>query len=180
MELKVNICRIDCTNYMNSKFVKYLKLLDSGNPKEREKTLNELHSTFATLSQDEQKHASIFLHDIERGDVVIDKNKTLRDYITQYQVKAKSNQISKCAIILGLDESKLRHFMSMKITMNSINEYGRFDELKAMVNTSKAKEYFERKEKTKLSIPKVHIKIDEFLRRFIYENGFEIDLSDEN
>jgi len=176
---EINTGSID-TNYMNSKFVKYLKLLDSGNPKEREKTLNELHSTFATLSQDEQKHASIFLHDIERGDVVIDKNKTLRDYITQYQVKAKSNQISKCAIILGLDESKLRHFMSMKITMNSINEYGRFDELKAMVNTSKAKEYFERKEKTKLSIPKVHIKIDEFLRRFIYENGFEIDLSDEN
>ena len=176
---EINTGSID-TNYMNSKFVKYLKLLDSGNPKEREKTLNELHSTFATLSQDEQKHASIFLHDIERGDVVIDKNKTLRDYITQYQVKAKSNQISKCAIILGLDESKLRHLMSMKITMNSINEYGRFDELKAMVNTSKAKEYFERKEKTKLSIPKVHIKIDEFLRRFIYENGFEIDLSDEN
>src|SRR5690606_36830689 len=36
------------TNYMNSNFVKYLKALDSGNENEKRKTLDELHSSFAT------------------------------------------------------------------------------------------------------------------------------------
>jgi type I restriction enzyme R subunit len=172
---EINTGLID-TNYMNSKFDKYLKALNSGNLEDQEKTLNELHSTFATLTQDEQKYASIFLRDIERGDATIVEGKSLRDYITEYQVRAKSDQISKCAILFGLDESKLRQFLSIKVTIDSMNEFGRFDDLKNTVDIVKAKQYFEWKEKTKLTIPKVHMRVDEFLRRFIYEGGFEIKI----
>ncbi len=172
---EINTGLID-TNYMNSKFDKYLKALDSGSPEEKEKTLNELHSTFASLTQEEQKYASIFLRDIERGDAVIVIGKTLRDYITEYQVKAKNDQISKCAYIFGLDERRLRQLMSMKITYETINEFGRFDELKKSVNISLARKYFEWKEHTKLTIPKTHMKVDEFLRRFIFAGGFEIKI----
>ena len=45
--------------------------------------------SFALLSQEEQKYANIFLHDIERGDVNPEEEKTLRDYITEYQYRAK-------------------------------------------------------------------------------------------
>ena len=176
---EINTGLID-TNYMNSKFDKYLKALDSGSNEDKQQTLNELHSTFASLTQEEQKYASIFLRDIERGDAVIVTGKTLRDYITEYQVKAKNDQISKCAMIFGLDERRLRQFMVMKVTYDSINEFGRFDELKQSVNIYQAKKYFEWKENTKLNIPKTHIKIDVFLRRFILENGFEIDTPDFN
>lgn len=172
---EINTGLID-TNYMNSKFDKYLKALNSGNLEDQEKTLNELHSTFATLTQDEQKYASIFLRDIERGDATIVEGKSLRDYITEYQVKAKNDQISKCAILFSLDESKLRQFLSIKVTMDSINEFGRFDDLKNTVDIVKARQYFEAKEKNKLTIPKVHMRVDEFLRKFIYEGGFEIKL----
>jgi type I restriction enzyme R subunit len=165
---------------MNSKFDKYLKALNSGNLEDQEKTLNELHSTFATLTQDEQKYASIFLRDIERGDATIVEGKSLRDYITEYQVKAKNDQISKCAVLFGLDESKLRQFLSIKVTIDSMNEFGRFDDLKNTVDIVKAKQYFEWKEKAKLTIPKVHMRVDEFLRRFIYEGGFEIKLPTES
>jgi type I restriction enzyme R subunit len=172
---EINTGLID-TNYMNSKFDKYLKALDSGSKEEQEKTLNELHSTFASLTQNEQKYAAIFLRDIERGEAEIIIGKTLRDYITEYHVKAKNDQITKCAIIFGLDETRLRQLISMKITYDTINEFGRFDGLKRSVDITKARKYFEWRNSIKLSIPKTHMKVDDFLRRFIFEGGFEIEL----
>ena len=44
--------------------------------------LDELHKSFATFTQEKQKYANIFLHDVQNGDVVVDEGKTLRDYIT--------------------------------------------------------------------------------------------------
>jgi type I restriction enzyme R subunit len=176
---EINTGLID-TNYMNSKFDKYLKALDSGSQEEKEKTLNELHSTFASLTQEEQKYASIFLRDIERGDANIVVGKTLRDYITEYQVRVKNDQISKCAYIFGLDEERLRQFMSMKVTYESINEFGRFDELKQSVKISLARKYFEWKENSRLTIPKIHMKVDEFLRKFIFDGGFEVEIPDDD
>ncbi|MFA6667719.1 MAG: type I restriction endonuclease subunit R, partial [Bacilli bacterium] len=172
---EINTGLID-TNYMNSKFDKYLKALNSNNSEEKKKTLAELHRTFASLTQDEQKYAAIFLRDIERGDANIVIGKTLRDYITEYQVKAKNDQITKCASVFGLDENYLRQFMKKKITYKTINEFGRFDKLKHSINIHLARKYFEWKESAKLSIPKTHMKIDEFLRKFILDGGFEIKL----
>ena len=59
-------------DYMNSRFVKYLKMIrQQGTPGELiEQAKAELHKTFATLTQEEQKYANIFLHDTERGDVI--------------------------------------------------------------------------------------------------------------
>ncbi|AIO18474.1 Type-1 restriction enzyme R protein [Candidatus Izimaplasma bacterium HR1] len=162
------------TNYMNSNFNKYLKALDTGNEKDVKNTLDELHSSFSSLSQEEQKYAYIFLHDIERGDVKVIEGKNLREYITEYQVKAKNDQISLCASIFGLDEVKLRFFMTNRITMESINEYGRFDDLKNTIDFKLTRSYFENLESKKLSPPRIHMKLDEFLRKFIIEGGFEI------
>lgn len=170
---EINTGLID-SNYMNTKFEKYLKAIEIGEKVIIEETLKELHGTFATLSQEEQKFAQLFLNDINSGDVSLTPGKTLKDYITSYQIQAKNNQISKCALILGLDEKKLKDMLARKVNMDSINEFGRFDELKNTVDLSKARVYFELVENKKLSIPQVNIKIDEFLRHFIYEGGFEI------
>ena len=67
---EINTEAIDA-DYMNSRFEKYLRLVNSGASKEEiQPTLNELHKTFASLSQEEQKYASIFLRDYERGNIV--------------------------------------------------------------------------------------------------------------
>ena len=97
-------------DFMNSRFERYLKLIrHEGSKKELiDDALEELHKTFATLSQEEQKYANIFLHDVQRGDVLPEQGKTLRDYITEYQYKAKNDQIHCFAEILGIDEEKLR------------------------------------------------------------------------
>jgi len=78
--------------FMDSRFTKYLKALESG---DAQTALEELHKTFATLSQEEQKYAEIFLRDIQRGSVTVDVNKTLRDYINEYQAETKNDQIYK-------------------------------------------------------------------------------------
>ena len=137
---------------------------------------DELHKTFATLSQEEQKFANIFLHDIQRGDVVPEEGKTLRDYITEYMSKAKDDQIHRVAVVLGLDEEKLRGMMALKVTDANINEFGRFDALKATADKKKAKEYFELIEGTKIIPPKVPMKIDKLLRDFIRSGGFDIEM----
>jgi len=165
-------------DYMNSRFDKYLKLIrQEGSSEESiEQAKAELHKTFAALTQEEQKYANIFLHDIERGDVIAEDGKTLRDYITEYQFRAKDDQIHRFATIFGLDEGKLRNMMGLNLNEATINEFGRFDELKKSVDKSKAKAFFEAYEQTKLIPPKVNMKTDQLLRQFILTGGFEVDM----
>ena len=167
-------------DYMNSRFEKYLKLLyqgtDAGAIKQAE---DELHKTFATLTQEEQKYANIFLHDIQSGDVAPVDGKTLRDYITEYMTRAKDYQLHRLAIILGLDEEMLRVMMTLHLTERTINEFGRFDALKATVDKQRAKVYFEKIEGKPIIPPKVSVKIDKLLREFILNGGFDIEMPEE-
>lgn len=169
-------------NYMNSRFEKYLKVLhqQGASAEVIKQAADELHKTFASLTQEEQKFANIFLHDIQSGDVEPEEGKTLRDYITEYLARAKDDQIHRVANVLGLDESKLRAMMSIRATEANINEFGRFDALKATADKSKAKAYFEAIEGKKIIPPKVPMKIDKLLRDFILRGGFDIDLPDTN
>ena len=54
--------------------------------------------TFVSLTQEEQKFANIFLHDIQSGDVKLKDGKTFRDYITEYLSRTKDDQIHRLAI----------------------------------------------------------------------------------
>lgn len=167
-------------DYMNSRFEKFRKALISGNPDDVKNAKEELHKTFATLTQEEQKYANIFLHDIETGDAVIDPDKSLRDYINAYMQRAKDDQIHRLADALGLDEQLLRKMMLLKVNETNINEYGRLDALKTTVNKIKAKAYFEATEGAKIPMPKVNIKIDKLLRDFIIKGGFDINAAGNN
>lgn len=169
-------------DYMNSKFDKYIKLLSvEGTTKEAiEQAETELHKTFATLSQEEQKYANIFLHDIQRGDVKVAEGKSLRDYINEYLSKARNDQIHRISVAIGVDENMLRNVMGLRLNENNLNEFGRYDELKKTVDKAKAKEYFEKVEGTKIIPPKVNVKVDKLLRDFIINGGYEIQMPTED
>ena len=167
------------SDYMNSRFEKYLKLLHTqgAGAEELQKAEDELHKTFATLSQEEQKYANIFLHDIQSGDVTIIAGKTFKEYVIEYVSRAKDDQIHRLAVYaLGLNEKMLRKLLAQHITEGNINEFGRFDALKATVDKARAKAYFEALTGSKLPIPKVNIKVDNLLRDFIFKGGFDIDI----
>lgn len=164
--------------YMNSRFDKYLKLLNAEGTTQQviDQAETELHKTFATLTQEEQKYANIFLHDIQRGDAVITEGKSFRDYINEYLSKAKNDQIHCLATVFGLNETMLRNIMRLRLNENNLNEFGRYDELKRTVDKTKAKTYFETMEGTKIIPPKVSVKADKLLREFILNGGFEIQM----
>ena len=171
---EINTGVIDA-EYMNSRFEKYLKALQSDAPAEViEQTLNELHKTFASLSQEEQKFANIFLRDVERGDAKIEEDKTLQDYIAEYQVNAKNDQIHRFAVALGVDEGKLRAIMALHVNESNINEYGRFNALVETVDKAVAKHYFETTEGQPVPSFKLSMKINAILRKFILLDGFEV------
>lgn len=160
--------------YMNSRFEKYKKALTSGNAEDIEETKEELHMTFATLTQEEQRYANIFLHDIQTGDVKAESGKTLRDYINEYMQKAKNDQIHRLAAVLGLDEDLLRNMMVRKVDDATIDEYGELNNLSATVDKSRAKAYFEAIEGVKIPMFKVNIKANTLLRKFIISGGYDI------
>lgn len=172
---EINTDVID-NDYMNSRFDKYLKFLHQEDASGRtlKQAEEELHKTFAALSQEEQKYANIFLHDIQRGDVVPEEGKTLRDYITEYQSQAQNTRIHQLAVVLGLDESQLKELSNLRVTEANINEFGRFDSLKATVDRQKARIYFEKLEGTKIIPPKVNMKVDKLLRNFLIHDSSDI------
>lgn len=175
----IDTAKIDI-DYMNTRFEKYLKLLvtEGAAATSVKQAEDELHKTFATLSQAEQKFANIFLHDIQSGNVVPEAGKTLRDYITEYITKAKDDQIHRFAEVFGLSEELLRNIMELHVTEANINEFGRFDALKATFDRSKTKEYFEQIEGTKIIPPKIPMKLDKILRDFILQGGLDLEMPD--
>jgi type I restriction enzyme R subunit len=173
---EIDTAKID-TDFMNTRFEKYIKVLKKGDldPFEIQNTLDELYKSFATLSHEEQKYANLFIRDVQSGIANLESGKTFREYITEYEFNAKNDQIKKISTLLGLDELKLRSLMSSGLTELNINEFGRFDELKNSVDKTKAKAYFEKIEGTTISPPKVNIRVYKFLQDFILSGGFEVE-----
>lgn len=168
---EIDTDKID-SDYMNSRFTKYLKALHDGEKAiSVEEALNELHKSFAALTHDEQRVANIFLHDVQRGDVKLQEAKSFRDYITEYQFKAKEDEIHAIATSFGLDESKLRQLITAHVNENNINEFARFDTLLNTVDKAKAKQYFEQEEGKAILPFKVNVKVAAFLKEFVLKNS---------
>lgn len=163
---EIDTGKIDA-NYMNSRFDKYLKELNQ-NSINIENTLNELHKSFASLSQSEQKYAKLFLHDLQRGDARLIDGHTFRDYINIYKDNAENAQVNMVVDALGLDKRLLLTLMSDRVNENNLNDFGRFDALKETVDKAKAKAYFEKQDGITISLFKLNIRIEQFLKQFIF------------
>lgn len=163
-------------DYMNSRFVKYIRLARQTGVSEesRQEAREELHKTFASLTQEEQKVANILLHDMQRDDFVYEEGKTFRDYISAYLFKRDNEYIHELVSALGLDETLLRNLMGLHPSEKTINQYGRYDALVKTVNKEKARIYFESAEGQKIIPPKLALKVDNLLRAFILQGGFDI------
>ncbi len=170
---EIDTGRID-NDYMNANFVKWLKCLDEGDA-ELSAAREELHRSFASLSQEDQRFAELFLHDVERGDATLEEGKTLRDYITSYAHRAKNAQVARVVEALGVDENLLNTMVGLDLSEANINEFGRFDDLKDSLDKPRAKAFFEEKEGKSLPPFKVNTRAAALLKRFILEGGFDID-----
>ena len=173
--IEIDDGKID-SDYINSKFTKFLKALkyDDYSDVELEKALNSLHKSFASLSQEQQKYANMIIHDIESGDLIIEENKSFMDYITQYATNAENDQIRKLAQAFDLDENKLRNMMTLPVSAKNLNEYGRFDDLLNSVNYENARKSLEEIYGKTIEVWEAHIEVQKILRDFILQGGFDL------
>ena len=163
-------------DYMNQRFEKWKKQLIQPDidPKTLEQTLSDLHTSFAFLSQEEQKYADLFLHDVQSGDVHLQEGKTFRDYITEYQNKSKHEQVERVVHYLGCSETLLLDLMESHVTEKNINDYGRFDRLKDTVVKEEAKAYFSAVEGKDIPMFRINSRAEKMLKDFILSGGKDI------
>lgn len=165
---EIDTGKIDA-DYMNSRFDKYLKELNKHQDSASiETTLNELHKSFASLTQIEQKYAKLFLHDLQRGDAQLIEGHTFRDYINSYKDSAENAQLNAVVNALGLNKELLIALMTDNVNDKNLNDFGRFDALKETVDKTKAKAYFEKQDGVAILPFKLNIRIDQFLKKFIF------------
>ena len=163
-------------NYMNSRFEKWMKQLEQPGVSQEvlDQTLEELHKSFAFLSQEDQKFANLFLHDVQTGDVSLRSGYTLQDYIVMYSNNEKTEQIRRLCRYFGCSEEIIRELLKLNITKENINDYGRFDALKATVVKEQAQEYFTAVEGKKMPMFRVNNRVDSILTQFLLEGGMDI------
>lgn len=178
---EMNTGKIDY-DYMNSRFEKWLKDLSQPNVSEEEleKTLQQLHKSFAFLSQEDQGFARCFISDVQSGNVTLEPGLKFQDYIYRYKNNAKDKQVHKLHHYLGVDEQLVYDMLNTHITQDNINLYGRFDALKDTVVREQAVQYFSKLEK-KESMPgfRVRAKTDALLKEFVLNGGIDIEEIDE-
>ena len=96
------------------------------------------------------------------------------DYINDFQKRGKDSQVNALVSAIGVDEVKLRDLMARHVTEDNINEYGRFDALIKTADPDKARDYFVGKEGKPIPTFKVNVRLDELLRKFVIQGGFDI------
>lgn len=157
--------------YINSKFVKFVKNLYTEGPGSEitKKALQELHKSFASLSQKDQRTAIVILHDIQRGDLRLGLGKTIYDYIAEYQIDELKKQILTIAEATGLNASQLINIMSNDPNEANLNEFNRFENLKASLDPALTKTFLSKVYGIEMPARRVMIKADEILRKFILD-----------
>lgn len=171
---EISTGKID-SDYMNSRFDKYLKVcLDGKSKKAIEDVLQELYKSFAILPEMEQKFAEEFIKDVQLGNIIPEQGKTFRDYITEYIRRDKDDKILRFAETFGLDEEMLRKIMNLHLTEDTLNEFARFDKLKATADDTKVKTYFEAKQGSPISVFKARTFFSNYLSEFILSDGFDL------
>ena len=156
-------------DYINSKFQKFIKQLYAEGPgsEQTKAALKELHKTFATLTQKDQRTAIIILHDIQRGNLRPEPGKTLHDYINEYQLKELYRQMKILHEATGVDFEKLKDIMTSSVTEENLNVYERFTELRKTADKTKTITFIEMVEGKPVLPPFMMVKWSYLLKEFI-------------
>ncbi len=161
------------SQYLNSRFEKYRKILTQPDvdPAEKETTLEQLHKAFASLSQEEQKYANLFLHDVEAGDVRMEPDCTFMDYIHQYANAERKRQVGKVTKYFGIPEEVVCQMLDAHVNEQNYNAYGRFDDVKKYIVKEDAATYITALEGKKVPPFRVNNMAESILKEFFLSDG---------
>ncbi len=130
--------RIDY-DYMNSRFHKYIKSLSAGvSEEERNSLLDDLHRSFAMLSQQDQLYANKLITDIQNGNIVLEENKSFMDYVVEYQKDELDAKLQYFNDAFGIDSDKVRALVYSDVTDENLDEFGRFSAITQEISAERA------------------------------------------
>lgn len=166
--VEINTEQID-TDYMNRNFERYVKALhqEGVSKEELDRLLNELSTSFASLPQAEQRFAEVLLHEIQTNDIVLEPDKSCRDYITDYMRRSQEAAVNELVESLGIDRDILQRIIERHPTQKDLDQFGQYDRLKESADRDKAQAYFQQTTGKTLSGLHLTIAIDRHLRDFI-------------
>lgn len=166
--VEINTEQID-TDYMNRNFERYVKALhqEGVSKQELDRLLNELSTSFASLPQAEQRFAEVLLHEIQTNDIVLEPDKSCRDYITDYMKRSQEAAVNELIESLGIDRGILQQIIDRHPTEKDLDQFGQFDRLKESADRDRAQAYFQQTTGKVLSGFNLTIAIDRHLRDFI-------------
>ena len=175
-EVDIHITEYDTgkidANYMNSNFDKYVTLIQGDtDPEIVAAALKELHRSFSMLSQEEQRYAERFIHAVESGKADLSPGKTFRQYIADYMKADEYARINRVAKRLGCSSNLLQELLERKVNSSTLDNCGKFTELKNSVNRSKAREFFKFVLRTDYIDLRLPIYSEEYLRFFLLSGG---------
>ncbi len=86
----------------------------------------------------------------------------------------KNSQVEQITKAFDVDGALLNEMMRLDLTETTLNEFGRFDRLKASVNRSLAKAFFDKPD-SPVSQFTANLLATKLLKSFILEGGFDLD-----
>ena len=158
-------------DYINSKFVKFIKQLYAEGPGSEmtKEALKELHKTFASLPQKDQRTAILILHDIQSGDLRLEPGKTIQDYINEYQLKELYEQMKTLTEATGVNLSMLKNIMTSGVTEENLDDFNRFSDLRITIDNTKTKTFLEKVIGKPIASPFVISRWTKVLKDFILD-----------
>jgi type I restriction enzyme R subunit len=168
--------RIDA-QYMESRFVKWLKCLDQRDVSEAETqaVLDELHVAFARLPRADQLLAEVIIHDIQGGDLQLEPGLTFMDYLVAYRSRTEESHLDNLVKAFGVDRDMLVELMASVTSSSDPNSHGRLDQLKATLDMDAAKTYFESITGEAWKPRVVRMRATTLLTDFIANGAFDLD-----
>ena len=133
------------------------------------KALQELHKTFASLSQKDQRTAILILHDIQCGDLRPEAGKTIHDYINEYQLRELHKQILILSEATGVNISMLANLMLANPTEQNLDDFNRFAELRLTLDPAKTRVFVAKVEGVEPKPRMVLAKGAKLLKEFILD-----------
>lgn len=125
-------------DYINSNFIRFVKYLytEGADSNHVKNMLQKLHFYFASLSQRDQRTALTIIHDIQNGELRLQPEKNIYDYIKDYQKEETDHQVRTFCEISGLDPFRLADIINDDVNEGNIDQFGRFAELMKTGNRS--------------------------------------------
>ena len=166
--------RVD-RDYVDQFFQNFVSSVNEGKSEDQiNAALNDLHSAYPHLAAADQPIVDRVVSGIWNGTREIHVGWTCTDYVNHVKEEDFRAQLSAAANRFGVDADKLSKLVKLHPTAESINEYGRFDDIMDEVDPAQAKQALAQLSGIKVRGKDVMRTVDAVLRRFVIEGGCDL------